>query len=61
LIERLRRFFKKRVLYNQHYKTFVEFRTAREIFLKNPRKYQPELRSLLTANFEIIGCEKPKY
>jgi len=55
LIERLWRFFKKRVLYNQYYETFVEFRTARETFFKNPRKYQPELRSLLTADFEIIG------
>jgi len=36
-------------------KRFVEFRTARETFFKNPRKHQPELRSLLTANFEIIG------
>jgi len=55
LIERLWRFFKKRVLYNRYYETFVEFRTAREIFFKNPRKHQPELRLLLTANFEIIG------
>ena len=55
LIERLWGFFKKRVLYNRYYETFVEFRTAREIFFKNPCKYQPELRSFLTANFEIIG------
>jgi len=58
LIERLWGFFKKRVFYNRYYETFVEFRTAREIFFKNPRKYQPELRSLLAANFEIIGRMK---
>jgi len=55
LIERLWRFFKKRVFCNRYYETFVEFRTARETFFKNPRKYQPELRSLLTAIVEIIG------
>jgi len=49
LIERLWRFFKKRVLYNRHYETFVEFRTARETFFKNPRNYKPELRLLLTV------------
>ena len=55
LIERLWRFFKKRVLYNWYYETFVEFRAAREIFFKSPHKYQPELHSLLTANVEIIN------
>jgi len=38
LIERLWRFFKKRILYNWYYETFVEFRTARETFFKNPHK-----------------------
>ena len=38
LIERLWRFFKKRLLYNQHYETFIEFRTERETFFKNPHK-----------------------
>jgi len=47
--------FKKRFLYNRYYETFVEFRTARETFFKNQRKYQLEFHSLLTANFEIIG------
>ena len=55
LIERLWKFFKKKVLYNRYYETFGEFRSACETFFQNPRNYHCELRSLLTANFEIIG------
>ncbi|WP_207787680.1 transposase, partial [Candidatus Thiosymbion oneisti] len=55
LIERLWKFFKKKVRYNRYYETFDEFKSACEAFFKNPRQYQHELRSLLTANFELIG------
>jgi len=41
--------------HNRYYETFDEFREACETFFKNPHKYQRELRSLLTANFELIG------
>jgi len=41
-------------------KQFDEFREACETFFKNPHKYQRELRSLLTANFELIGCVKSR-
>ena len=49
------KFFKKKVLYNQYYESFDEFRTACEEFFSNPRKYHRELRSLLMENFEIVG------
>jgi transposase len=55
LIERLWKFFKKKILYNRYYASFDEFRTACEEFFSNPRKYHRELRSLLTENFAIIG------
>ena len=55
LIERLWKFFKKKILYNRYYETFDEFRTACEEFFANPRQYHRELRSLLTENFAIIG------
>jgi len=60
LIERFWEFLKKNVLYNRYYETFDEFREACETFFKNPHKYQRELRSLLTANFELIGCVKSR-
>ncbi len=55
LIERLWKFFKKKVLYNRYYESFDEFRDACDKFFSNPRKYHRELRSLLTENFAIIG------
>ncbi len=55
LIERLWKFFKKKVLYNRYYESFDEFRTACEEFFSNPREYHREIRSLLTENFAIVG------
>ncbi len=55
LIERFWKFFKKKTLYNQYFETFAEFKAACEEFFRNPSKYQRELRSLLTNNFELIG------
>ena len=55
LIERLWKFFKKKLLYNRYYESFDEFRTACEDFFSNPGRYQGDLRSLLTENFAITG------
>jgi len=55
LIERLWKFFKKKILYNHYYETFDEFRAACDEFFRNPRKYHRELRSLLTENFAIVS------
>jgi transposase len=56
LIERLWKFFKKQVLYNQYYATFAEFKSACLGFFKkkNIRRYRKQLATLLTDNFEII-------
>lgn len=55
LIERLWKFFKKKVLYNHYYATFDAFRKACEDYFNNPRQYKGPLRSLLTENFAITG------
>jgi len=58
LIERLWKFFKKKVLYNQYYKTFSEFRESCLNFFKksNLNKFKKELNSLLTNNFQIVSA-----
>jgi len=58
LIERLWKFFKKKVLYNQYYKTFSEFRESCLNFFKksNLNKFKKELSSLLTDNFQIVSA-----
>ena len=55
LIERLWKFFKKKVLYQQYYETFKEFRAACKKFFRQAKRYKKELRSLLTENFHIVN------
>lgn len=55
LIERLWKFFKKKVLYNRYYESFDRFRKACEDFFSNSGEYHGDLRLLLTENFEITG------
>ena len=55
LIERFWKFFKKQILYDTYYDTFSKFRHACERFFQNSNEYAPQLRSLLTENFQIIG------
>lgn len=59
LIERLWKFYHRKVLYNQYVETFQEFRAKTVRFFKYIRKYKDELSSLLTENFEIIGATTP--
>ena len=58
LIERLWKFFKKKVLYNQYYKTFSEFRESCLSFFKksNLNKFKEELDSLLVDRFQIVSA-----
>ena len=51
LIERLWKFFKKKILYNKYYETFDEFLSACKSFFRCRTKYRDELRSLLAENF----------
>lgn len=55
LIERLWKFFHKKVLYNQYYPQFIEFKESCLNFFKKIKNYQEDLKNLLTENFEMIG------
>ena len=55
LIERFWKFFKRQVLYNRYYEAFNDYKNACKQFFRELDSYVPQLRSLLTENFEIIG------
>jgi transposase len=50
LIERLWKFFKKKILYNKYYETYDEFLAACKSFFRCRTKYRDELRTLLAEN-----------
>lgn len=54
LIERLWKFFKKKIRKGKYYPTFKEFKDAVYEFFKNFKQYKSELKTLLTLKFEII-------
>jgi transposase len=54
LIERLWKYFRKRVIYNKYYETFDEFKKACKSFFRRIKRYKGELSSLMTENFQII-------
>ena len=51
LIERLWRFYKKKILYDKYYETFKEFKLATLSFFENIKIYKDELSTLLKDNF----------
>jgi transposase len=53
LIERYWKFFKKKVLNNQYYETFAEFKRTCERFFRKRTAYLPELKTLLMENFHV--------
>ncbi len=55
LIERLWWFFKKKALWNTHYPTLADFRSAIREFFANLGRWKAELASLLTSRFHLIG------
>lgn len=56
LIERLWKFFKKKVLANQYYETYVDFKTAvMHFFEMDVGLYKKELQTLLTENFHLFN------
>ncbi len=54
LIERLWRFFKKKVMKNKYYESFDEFEKTVEDFFKNFGEHQEKLKTLLSFKFGII-------
>jgi transposase len=53
LIERLWKFFKKKVLYNRYHENIKEFRKSCIHFFKNIDLYADELRSIMSGGFEM--------
>jgi len=53
LIERLWKFFKKKVLYNRYHENIKTFRSACINFFKNIDQYSDEITSLMSGGFEI--------
>ena len=58
LIERLWRFFHQKVTWNRYFETFEEFKNESLGFFKNLKYYEPELKTLLTDNFQIVPSQK---
>ena len=54
-IERLWKFFKKKVLYNTYYEKFKDFELMCATFFRGIRKYKSELETLITDNFSAVG------
>ena len=54
LIERLWKYFRKKILYNKYYETFDEFKKACKSFFRQIKRHKDELSSLMTENFQII-------
>ena len=54
IIERLWKFFKKKVTYNTYYEKFAVFREYCLRFFKNLDNYRAELETLMTDNFQLI-------
>lgn len=53
LIERLWKFFKKKVLYNKYHENLSAFRNASIDFFKNIDQYTSEIASLMSGGFEM--------
>jgi transposase len=51
LIERLWKFYKKKILYNKYYETFDEFKKQTQDFFDNITDYRYELKALLRDKF----------
>jgi transposase len=54
-IERLWKFMKKEVIHSNYYEKFDEFRKGVLAFFDNIENYAEQLKTLITAKFEVIG------
>jgi transposase len=54
IIERLWKFFKKKIMKNMYYKEFNDFLDNIYTFFKDIKEYENELLNLLSLNFQII-------
>jgi transposase len=54
LIERLWKFFKKKVIYNKYYERYEMFKYTVMQFFENIEVYENELKSLMSENFQLF-------
>lgn len=54
IIERLWKFFKRKIMKNKYYQSFGEFEEKINQFFSDIKKYEDELYTLLTLNFQIL-------
>ena len=54
LIERLWKFMKKKITYDQYYEKFSVFREEIMEFFENIKEYRLELESLMTEKFQLF-------
>jgi transposase len=60
LIERVWKFFRKKVMNNRYYATFKEFTEEALMFFECLSEYTDELRTLLTHNFQLFDQDTEK-
>jgi len=60
LIERVWKFFRKKVMNNRYYATFREFTEEALMFFECLSDYADELRTLLAHNFQLFGKDSEK-
>ena len=60
LIERVWKFFRKKVMNNRYYATFKKFTEEALMFFECLSEYADELRTLLTHNFQLFGHDTEK-
>jgi len=60
LIERLWKFFHKKIHYNKYYATFAEFRLESLMFFERLEQYAEKLATLLTLNFKPLDGKNTK-
>jgi transposase len=54
IIERLWRFFHQQITYNRYFESFKDFKETTLSFFNNLKKYEPQLATLLTDNFQTL-------
>jgi hypothetical protein len=60
LIERLWWLFKRKMLYNQHFPTFAQFKATVDGFFANLASYREEIRTLILGAFHFVGKQNPQ-
>lgn len=54
LLERVWKFFKKKILYNKHYTEFIDMLNASKKFFREIGQYHDDLKTLMSEKFQII-------